>query len=86
MLLIRYRNNTVLHGVLLAFGDQRIRVALQGSDDVAEYRFINHRWVSEDCELVEIGFSANGSPAVKGESLDCIMPNGLRRLAAQLVM
>ena len=47
MLRIRYANGTVMQGILLALGDQKIRVALKGSDDVAEYRLINQRWVSE---------------------------------------
>jgi hypothetical protein len=54
MLNIRYGNGKVLQGILLAIGDQKIRVAVKDSDDVAEYRLISSRWVSEDCEVVTI--------------------------------
>ncbi|HXA53187.1 MAG TPA: hypothetical protein VNV86_22875 [Candidatus Acidoferrum sp.] len=62
MLRIRYANGTVMQGVLLALGDQKIRVALKGSDDVAEYRLVNQRWVSEDCEVVNVGFGEEPFP------------------------
>ncbi len=55
MLRIRYRNGKVLQGILLALGDQNVRVAVKDSDDVAEYRLVSQRWVSEDCELVTDG-------------------------------
>ena len=62
MLRIRYANGTVLLGILLALGDQKIRVALKDSDDVAEYRLINQLWVSEDCEVVTMEFGEDGVP------------------------
>ena len=54
MLLIRYSNSRPVEGALLAIGDQKIRVALKGSDDVTEYRLFSQRWVSDDCEVVTI--------------------------------
>ena len=52
MLRIRYRNGKMLQGMLLALGDQKVRVALKDSDDVAEYRLFKRCWISEDCEVV----------------------------------
>lgn len=56
MLRIRYTNGTVLQGILLALGDQKVRVAIKDSDDVAEYRLISNHWISEDCEVVTMEF------------------------------
>jgi hypothetical protein len=86
MLLIRYGNGKVAQGVLLALGDQKIRVALKGSDDVVEYRLINQHWVSEDCEVVTIGFPDEGFPIVEEEILDNIMLTGFDRPVARHVM
>ena len=87
MLLIRYNNSRVLQGILLALGDQKIRVAIKGSDDVVEYRLINQRWVSEDCEVVTIAFPDGGFPAEEEEEiLDGIMPTGFDRPVARHVM
>lgn len=66
MLLIRYSNGTVREGVLLALGDQKIRVALKDSDDVTEYRLVNQRWVSEECEVVTVAFP-HEVPAIKAQ-------------------
>ena len=56
MISIMYSNGRALQGVVLAFGDQVVRVALKDSDDAAEYRLINGVWVSEDCEVVRFEF------------------------------
>lgn len=68
MLNIRYSNRKVLQGILLAIGDQKIRVAIKDSDDVAEYRLISNRWVSEDCEVVVIDVEAD-SVVLQGQEL-----------------
>jgi len=86
MLLIRYSNGKVVQGVLIAIGNQRIRVALKGSDDVEEYRLINQRWVSEDCEVVVIACPNEGFAIVEEEMLDGIVPTGLERPVARHVM
>ena len=57
MICIYYRNGRVLQGVVLAFGDRLVRVAVQGSDDTVEYRLVNQHWVSEDCEVVTLDFA-----------------------------
>lgn len=73
MIQIYYSNGKVLHGVVLAFGDRVVRIAVQGSDDAVEYRLINHLWVSEDCEVVRIEFARDEYP-LQGEELDPLEP------------
>ena len=87
MLLIRYNNGSVLQGALLALGDQKIRVALKGSDDVVEYRLVSQRWVSEDCEIVAIGFADEDAPEVVEEEFpDSIVASGFERPVASRIM
>jgi hypothetical protein len=62
MILIKYSNGLVLQGVVLSFGDQSMRVAIESSDDAAEFRMISGVWVSEDCEIVRLQFAGQGSP------------------------
>ena len=62
MVFIKYGNGRLLEGVVLSFGDRAIRVAIKDSDDAAEFRMVHGVWVSDDCEVVRIGFAAQGSP------------------------
>ena len=62
MILIKYSNGLVLQGVVLSFGDQSMRVAIENSDDAAEFRMYRGVWVSEDCEVVRLQFTEEGSP------------------------
>jgi len=57
MIHIRYNDGRVLQGIVLAFGDRLVRVAVQDSDDAVEYRMFNRVWVSEDCEVVVLDFA-----------------------------
>jgi hypothetical protein len=57
MILIHYNNGRVLHGIVLAFGDRLMRVAVKDSDDAVEFRLVNEVWVSEDCEIVRLEFA-----------------------------
>ena len=57
MICIRYNNGRVLLGVVLAFGDRVVRVAVKDSDDAVEFRLVNEVWVSEDCEVVKLDFA-----------------------------
>lgn len=59
MISIHYNNGRVLQGIVLAFGDQVVRVAVKDSDDAWEFRLINQVWVSEDCEVVKLEFAAD---------------------------
>jgi hypothetical protein len=54
---IRYSNGNTAEAVLLARTNDSIRVEVQGGSDVVEFRQINGRWISEDCEPVEVEFA-----------------------------
>ncbi len=69
MICIRYNNGRVLLGVVMAFGDRVVRVAVKDSDDAVEFRLVNEVWVSEDCEVVKLDF-AETLTQVEGEDLD----------------
>jgi hypothetical protein len=71
MIYIHYNNGQVLHGVVLAFGDRLVRVAVKDSDDAVEFRLINQVWVSEDCEVVKLEF-AEGAAPVESEEADLL--------------
>ena len=73
MIHIHYSNGRVLHGVVLAFGDRVVRIAVKDSDDAVEYRLVNHVWVSEDCEIVRMEFAGAGDP-VNCEDSDPLEP------------
>jgi len=55
-MLIRYGDGRILTGILLALTGSAMRVAVKDEDDVAEYRLVNGRWISEDCEPVTFEF------------------------------
>jgi hypothetical protein len=57
MIYIHYSNGRMLQGIVLAFGDRRVRVAVKDSDDAVEFRLVNQVWVSEDCEVVQLDFA-----------------------------
>jgi hypothetical protein len=57
MIYIHYNNGRVLQGVVLAFGDRLVRVAVKDAEDTVEFRLVNQFWISEDCEVVRMDFS-----------------------------
>jgi hypothetical protein len=69
MIFIHYNNGRVLHGVVLAFGERLVRVAIKDADDAVEFRLVNQVWVSEDCEVVQLE-CAERTAAVGNESTD----------------
>jgi hypothetical protein len=62
MICIRYNNGRVLLGIVLAFGDRVVRVAVKDSGDAVEFRLVNEVWVSEDCEVVKLDFAETPTP------------------------
>jgi hypothetical protein len=64
-MIIRYANGRTIQGVALARTDTSMRVALQGGHDVVQFSNINGRWVSEDCEPVNIGSAAAQASAAE---------------------
>jgi hypothetical protein len=54
---IHYSNGKSVEAILLNRTDNSMRVALRGSDDIAEFHEVNGFWVSENCELVDVEFA-----------------------------
>jgi hypothetical protein len=55
-MIITYSDGRAVEAALLKRTNESMRVAIEGSDDVTEFRNINGRWVSEDCEPASIEF------------------------------
>ena len=53
---IKYANGTMIQAVVVQRDDQRLRVAANGSDDVAEFTCADGTWLSEDRQPVQIEF------------------------------
>lgn len=53
---IRYTDGRILAGIILALNGSFVRVAIPNEDDVVEYRLLNDRWISQDCEPVTFEF------------------------------
>ena len=87
MISIYYNNRPALQGVVLAYGDRRVRVAVKDSDDAVEFRLINQAWVSEDLEIVKMDVSeriAQGETG-EGDTLETLFrverqPESMRRV------
>jgi hypothetical protein len=79
---ITYANGQTIKAALVVRTDNRLRVALAGSDDLTEFTQINRTWVSEDCEAVNIdfGWPARTNREYKEEDFVCS-----EDLAARLV-
>jgi len=56
MMLVKNANGATQPGIILALTGTIMRVALKNSDDVEEYRLVNHTWVSSHCEPVTFEF------------------------------
>ena len=88
MICIHYKNGRVLLGIVLAFGDRLVRVAVKDSDDAVEFRLINEVWVSEDCEVVRLNF-AEAQAAVEseeGEQIEGMFASEPAAVSVQRVM
>ena len=88
MIHIYYNNGRVLQGVVLAFGDRLVRVAVKDSNDAVEYRLVNQVWVSEDCEVVRLDFALPTAPIESGEAglMETLFPSESRPVPIQRVM
>ena len=82
-MIIRYEDGRTVEGILLSRSENRMRVALKGTDDVTEFTDIHGVWVASDCEPVQIEFAwqkKSGEPVVSVD--DCICSH---ELAAHLI-
>jgi hypothetical protein len=80
---IRYAGGRTSEAVILSRTDDTMRVAIKGSDDVAEFISVDGAWMSENREPVEIEFAwqRHGRRKVIAEA-DCICSG---ELASRLV-
>ena len=88
MIYIYYNNGQMLHGVVLAFGDRMLRLAVEGADDAVEYRLVNQVWVSEDCEVVLLKFTELAVPmdGEQADQLESLLRGQLPPVSMQRVM
>jgi hypothetical protein len=88
MICIHYNNGRVLHGIVLAFGDRLVRVAVKDSDDAVEFRLINQVWVSEDCEVVRLNFAETpaGVESEDAEQIEGLFASEPAAVSVQRVM
>jgi hypothetical protein len=79
---IRYANGKAIEGVTLARTADIMRVAVKGSEDVAEFINVHGTWISEDCEPVTMEYGPGRNAPTTLSEADCICP---RELAARLI-
>ena len=88
MISIMYSNGRALQGVVLAFGDRLVRIAVKDSDDCVEYRLIDRVWVSEDCEVVRFALLDGEAPVqISGDRLlEMLFPTETHQTPLQRLM
>jgi hypothetical protein len=78
-----YADGSRTEAVLLARNENKIRVAIAGSDDLLELTDVHGTWVTEDCEPVQVQFAWEGKTAEQVISeADCVCSHDL---AARLI-
>jgi hypothetical protein len=78
-----FANGSRTEAVLLARNENKIRVAIAGSDDVLELTDVHGTWVTEGCEPVYVQFAWEGkTPEQIVTEADCVCSHDL---AARLV-
>ena len=53
---INYRDGSSRSGLIVGLSGNVMRVALAGCDDLLEFRLVDNRWISEECEVVSFEF------------------------------
>jgi hypothetical protein len=82
-MILRYANGSTTEAILLARRENKIRVAIPGSDEALEFTQVHGTWVSEDCEPVRVEFTWEGKTAEQVlTEADCVCSH---ELAARLV-
>jgi hypothetical protein len=59
-MVLRYADGSKTEAFLLARTENKIRVAIPGSDDPLELTDVRGTWISEDCEPVRVEFAWQG--------------------------
>jgi hypothetical protein len=82
MILI-HANGSRTEAVLLARNENKMRVAIAGSDDLVELTDVHGTWVTEDCEPVYVQFAWEGKTREQiVTEADCVCSHNL---AARLI-
>jgi hypothetical protein len=83
---ITYLNGRTTEGILLSRNPKAMRVALKGSDDVAEFASVNGAWISEDSECVQVRFVWQRQIRKRRVSeADCMCPKTLADRLIQML-
>jgi hypothetical protein len=78
-----YADGSKTEALLLARTENKIRVAIPGSDDPLELTDVRGTWVTEDCEPVRVQFAWEGKTREQIlTEADCVCPHDL---AAHLI-
>jgi hypothetical protein len=78
-----YKDGSKTEAFLLARTENKIRVAIPGSDDPLELTDVHGTWVTEDCEPVRVQFAWEGkTPEQALTEADCVCSHDL---AARLI-
>ena len=82
-MVLTYANGSKTEAVLLARNENKIRVAIAGSDDLVELTDVHGTWVTEDCEPVYVQFAWEGKTREQiVTEADCVCSHDL---AARLI-
>jgi hypothetical protein len=79
---IRYADGRTIEGITLSRTANTMRIAVEGSEDAAEFINVHGTWISEDCEPVTVEYGPRRTPPSTLTEADCICP---RELAARLI-
>jgi len=75
---ITYPNGVAVQALLMARGNDYIRAAVPGDDDVRSFHLVNKSWFSEEGDPVKIEFAWQwrGTADIPAES-ECVCPKAL---------
>jgi hypothetical protein len=83
---IRYADGRTIEGITLSRTANTMRIAVEGSEDAAEFINVHGTWISEDCEPVTIEYGPRrNAPATLSEA-DCICPRALAAVLIDLLL
>jgi hypothetical protein len=71
---LRFQSGLVKNALLLARGEDVIRVALEHQEDAIEISRLNGVWVTQECEPVELGYTEQRREASTPDDSDYICP------------
>ena len=71
---LRYQSGLVKNALLLARGEDTIRVMLEHQDDAIEISRLNGIWVTQECEPVELGQAEQHPAPATPDDADYICP------------